>query len=550
MISSCLIKRNDIYYFRLRIPLDIAPYFSRKEIWKSLKTKNYKSAKTNISKLLYTTERLFLHLRSGMYTDTQMKQLVKDYLHAYLNRCESLRSIAMVRYESEGQQQITAKSEAEVIVNTSINAIDELIASRKLNLLKNDFSGVSARVGWYIQEKSLTIDKESVEYATFCREILKAEIEALKIEKERMSGNYDNDYDNYRTNTFAPPPVPVQPLHTPESGVLLSKIVEEHIKEATLANSWTDKTERENVSIYKVMMELIGDRDIKAIDNQMLLDFRNTLAKLPANRDKVARYKGKSIAQILAMKNVEPMSKTTVNKYIIRVGSLFKWAAKKKFIMVNYAEGLSLSNKTNAYEERETYSKEDIQKLLAHLKLNSKEPQEYWIPLIALYEGMRLEEICQLYMSDIIEMDTLPCISINDTGDKRVKTNAGKRIIPIHPELIKLGFMDYVKALRKDKAVRVWPRLTRGRDGYSHIYGKKYQRFNRTYITKNPKRVFHSFRHTLANTLKQAGVQEVIIAEILGHANESETSGRYGKKYEPKVLLEALMKLEYDVEIP
>jgi hypothetical protein len=52
MISNCLIKRNDIYYFKLRIPLDITPYFSRKEIWKTLKTKNYKSAKTTLSKLL------------------------------------------------------------------------------------------------------------------------------------------------------------------------------------------------------------------------------------------------------------------------------------------------------------------------------------------------------------------------------------------------------------------------------------------------------------------------------------------------------------------
>ena len=48
-----------------------------------------------------------------MFTDTQMKQLVKDYLHAYLDSCESLRSIAMVRYESEGQQQITADTNVE-----------------------------------------------------------------------------------------------------------------------------------------------------------------------------------------------------------------------------------------------------------------------------------------------------------------------------------------------------------------------------------------------------------------------------------------------------
>ncbi len=73
MMSDCLFKRNNIYYFRLNIPQDIAPYFTRKEIWKSLKTRNYKSAKTTISKLLYITEWFFLHLRSGMYFTSVMR---------------------------------------------------------------------------------------------------------------------------------------------------------------------------------------------------------------------------------------------------------------------------------------------------------------------------------------------------------------------------------------------------------------------------------------------------------------------------------------------
>jgi integrase len=60
--------------------------------------------------------------------------------------------------------------------------------------------------------------------------------------------------------------------------------------------------------------------------------------------------------------------------------------------------------------------------------------------------------------------------------------------------------------------------------------------------------VFHSFRHTLANSLKQKGVQEVIIAEILGHAVDSMTMSRYGKRYEPKVLLEAISKYDFKDE--
>jgi hypothetical protein len=126
-----------------------------------------------------------------MYTESQIKQLVNDYLRAVLNRVESLRSIAMVRYECEGQQQITTNSDADVIINTSIKAIDELIESNKIKLLKNDFSEVSTRVDRYMKEKNLTIEIGTVKYNTFCREILKAEIEALKVEKERMKGNYD-----------------------------------------------------------------------------------------------------------------------------------------------------------------------------------------------------------------------------------------------------------------------------------------------------------------------------------------------------------------------
>jgi hypothetical protein len=119
-----LLKRNNIYYFRCKIPQDIYPYIQRRELWKSLKTTNYKTAKSAKVKLLYSTERLFLHLRSGMYTDAQMKQLVNDYLHAYLGRCESLRSIAMVRYDSAGQQKISADTDAQIIVDTSTKAIE------------------------------------------------------------------------------------------------------------------------------------------------------------------------------------------------------------------------------------------------------------------------------------------------------------------------------------------------------------------------------------------------------------------------------------------
>ena len=454
MISDCLFKRNNVYYFRLNIPLDIAPYFSRREIWKSLKTRDYKSAKTTLSKLLYTTERLFLHLRSGMYTEVQMKQLVKDYLQEYLDRCEGIRSIAMVTYKREGQKYLSSDADAQTIVDSSISAIDELIESSKRKLLFNDFSGLNVRVDRYFKEKGLEVDKESVEYTTFCREILKAEIEALKVEKERISGNYDNRYDNFLENTIAPAQQAIlQPatINTPaEPIVTLSRVIEENIKEAALGGNWNEKTKAENESIYKVIIEVLGDVEIKSITHPTMMEFRNKLAKLPPNRDKKPQYKGKTIEQILAMKNVPAMSRTTLNKYLVRTSTLFKWSVKHGYIQTNVAEGLTLPKVGRAEQERQAYSTEDIQKILNHLVYNKTAPHLFWIPILGMFQGMRIDEICQLYVSDVVVVEGTPCISINREADKKLKNDASERIIPIHGMLIRLGFMEYVDELLRN----------------------------------------------------------------------------------------------------
>ena len=554
MISSCLFTRNNIYYFRLLIPQDIEPYFSRKEIWKSLRTKNYKTARTTILKLLYSTERLFLHVRSGMYSDIQIKQLVKDYLHSELTRCESLRSIGMVTYEREGQAPLAADADAQAIVDSSVVAIDVLIETSKLKLLRNDFGGLSVRVDWFMKGKGLAVDRESTEYVTLCREILKAEIEALKVERERIAGNYDNRYDRFLENIIVPPmqivgaaQSPVEPI---APVVTLSQIILENVKEAELAGNWNEKTKAENESIYKLILDVLGDVDIKSITHQMMMQFRDKVAKLPANRDKVKRYKGKTVDQMLSMRSVPPMSVTTLNKYLVRTSSMFKWAAKHGYISANVAEGLTLKNTRRAEDEREEYSQEDIQNILNNLMYDKAYPHHFWIPLIGMYQGMRLDEICQLYVSDIVVMDDVLCINVNHDADKKLKNLASERIIPVHPMLIEIGFMRYVDELRRLNRPRLWGKLTKKRDGYSQDFGKWYQRFNRKYVTKNPLRVFHSFRHSVANRLKQVGVQEVAIAEIVGHANESVTSSRYGKRYQPKVLLEALKQLDYGITIP
>jgi integrase len=206
-----------------------------------------------------------------------------------------------------------------------------------------------------------------------------------------------------------------------------------------------------------------------------------------------------------------------------------------------------------ADKEREAFEHDDLKRLVASEIFQKdnvlKEPEKYWIPLVALFSGMRLNEICQLYVADVMVVDDIPCFEVNGKADKKIKTASSERLIPIHPKLLELGFMAYVEDIR-GKSERLWPNIKRYRDGYGKIYGNWYGRFNRANITENPKKCFHSFRHSFIDGLKQLEVQDKLISELVGHANESITTGRYGKRYQPKVLLEALKKLDYGIEIP
>ena len=157
---------------------------------------------------------------------------------------------------------------------------------------------------------------------------------------------------------------------------------------------------------------------------------------------------------------------------------------------------------------------------------------------MGLFTGCRLNEICQLHVSDVKPIDRMWCIDINtESPDKSLKNQPSRRIIPIHQTLIDLGFVKYVQSLEKKGIQRVFPELTQGRDGFSRNVSRF---FNQTYLPKlgikRKGKNFHSFRHCLTNHLKQKGINENYVDELTGHKWNTMTFGTYSQKYEPKIM--------------
>ena len=178
---------------------------------------------------------------------------------------------------------------------------------------------------------------------------------------------------------------------------------------------------------------------------------------------------------------------------------------------------------------------------------------KYWVPILGLYTGARLGEIVQLLVSDVREEGGIDYFDINrdEAGGKSLKTSSSQRVIPVHPELVRFGFMEYVENRRgKGPSGRLFSEIKQGKDGsYSHNFSKYFGRYLKQVGVKTNKTTFHSFRHNFTDALRNGAVEDSRMKSLLGHSDKSVTA-EYGSGGPPlKVLAEDMKKVKFDVEL-
>lgn len=541
-----LIIRKGVYYLRMRVPTDVRVYFPCKEIKQTLKTRDFKKACFLVKLLVGEADKIFFSIRSGVLSHEEIQKLVKDYLNKTVDN----------DYVRDSK-----------FLPDSDNLWPALFRD-------TGTAEIESEVYSFLKEKGVSISGDSAEFKTLCRVIVNTTLHVVRAQNE---GRYrlGNESIYLSADDYNPPDVRSFPsvghsLQYNEQArsslpnnqrKLLREVIQEYMREKRVTEAWKAKTEYENISLYNLFHEIASmvlhteNVYIDELNRDVLLSYVETLKRIPANMKK--RFKDVPISQVLetAKKdNIKPISLRTRNKYIVQVSSLLKWCVdEKNYIDKNFAENLKTKDDRLEHSVRDEYTLINLTKIFLnspiYQNIDKKFPETFFIPLIALYSGLRLDEICQLYVDDIKEIDNIICFDVNDELDKHVKTAYSKRKVPIHPIIISAGFLSYVEKLRRDKVVRVWPNLTRKREKYSQDFGKWYGRYNRKYITDNTKEVFHSFRHNVINNLKQKGVLESIVDELVGHVPKTLAMRRYGKQYKPEVLLETIKKLDYGLNL-
>lgn len=161
-----------------------------------------------------------------------------------------------------------------------------------------------------------------------------------------------------------------------------------------------------------------------------------------------------------------------------------------------------------------------------------KRPVDFWLPLLGLFTGARISELCQLALNDISEIDNIWSISINDDDYKHLKSSAAKRVIPIHPKLIELGFIDYWMDAKEIDATLLFPYLKPDSYGdYSGTPGGRFGKYLDSLLITDRYKTFHSFRKTVNIMLQQKNITEEVRCGFMGHEYESTNSTVYGDDY-------------------
>jgi integrase len=128
-----------------------------------------------------------------------------------------------------------------------------------------------------------------------------------------------------------------------------------------------------------------------------------------------------------------------------------------------------------------------------------------------------------LQVSDIDTSSSIPTIRISDDANgQRIKTAAGLRTIPVHSELIRLGFLSYVRSCNGQA---LWPDLPR-RKGKAGGYFSQWFATLRQCIGIPPRLDFHSFRHTVRSRLTASQVPEPVIDRLLGHQSHGSVGAK------------------------
>jgi len=343
-------------------------------------------------------------------------------------------------------------------------------------------------------------------------------------------------------------------------------------------NAWTETTRQAYQTTHALVVSVLGaDLSISDVSRVGVRQLIEVLRFLPKNAVKIFPQLSPQQASDLgrADAKIEKISTANANSYLGNFSTFMNWCVREELIGRNPARGLRLPDEVAKRDKRHPFSTEQLKLIFnaplfvgcedgdrGYAKAGSIRPRNarYWVPLIGLHTGMRLNEICQLDTTDVRVVDGVACIcvttsSLVGSADKKLKTSGSERFIPLHQTLLELGLIEYAVGQRRAGNAKLFNDIDAGARGVRAVaFSKWFTQFLESICARRNRTSFHSFRHNFRDELRVARVDHDIAMAlggwVGGTSQSSAAAENYGRGHRLELLRDAINSLRFtDIDL-
>ena len=516
--------KTGVYYFRKTIPKPLRKRIGKTEIVISLKTKDHREAESRFYEEHIKCEKLFDNINSDFtLSNKRAKELAGGWLASVLIADD-------IRRSEENPEDPSYNDNQHTYYEGLLSVLNDAVEGDAYSEVKQEFNEI-------IRDNGLPLQKGSPEFHLLAKELLLAKIRYYHILDKRHLGDYSDKVDEVLSE-----------YPNPLEGMAYVKTIKDLFKHLSKHSAKSKSTISTYENAVKLFMELHHDCDASSITRSMVREYKDALLQTPRLRSGLNHLTLPDVIKYTQKHDIDDyISPSTVNKNIKAISAILSWSEKNGYFddcanWNNPATGVRADDSKR--ESRLPFDDKDINSIFDD-EYNSLTGAKFWVPLISLYSGARLEEIGQLLVSDIKKDEEYDFwyMDINDKDGKSVKNKSSIRLIPIHQNIIELGFLEFVgesggvfKDLKRNKQGKLTSGLSKWFGGYKKRKG-----------VASRQKTFHSFRHLFKDIVRSQIANEELSDAITGHSNTS-IGRQYGLGFGLSDLNDKMQTLKFNID--
>lgn len=360
--------------------------------------------------------------------------------------------------------------------------------------------------------------------------------------------------------------------------IALSEAKETWVKENRIENggTWKKATVSNYDSYVQQFIALVGNKLTTQLQAKDFADYEKMMRTLPADWYATHKRTGLSPAQIALSKSDTKLSPKTLKDKGSAISLFFSYLEQKGFWHGRYGAALfSTVKPSKAKKPRHVFSNDELKMLYAGVGIEifrkAKFPLYVWGSTLLLFTGARPAEISQLQRQDVVQdeegtwyLRLMPddegeegIVDDEDGADtqKQFKTDSSVRSIPLHPQMIELGFLSFVQQFQPGE--KLFPEAFRHDQKVSREIGDWFNgKLLKNAGLKKKGVVLYSLRHTVINRFKADATMDHYACAYTGHSTADDKAisnriyrERYGRAFTPTLLAEKLHPLlDFDID--